>query len=224
MTKSYNKKTVLVSSLAVLALSGMLTGCNRSINDISPEPLASAPVTPVTNNSLPPIGTANSSQVGVNPNANSVGAPTGLGVQQAAQNQAPVTPQVAQSNTATQVASNQVSAPSAPSTPSAPQAAAPKPSGKPVTREAVSGTWVVASDNPNCRMILAFTKWQGGYRAASRKCSSAELGAISAWDVSGKQVVLKDSGGNTVARLFNSGGERYDGTTNSGAPISLSRS
>ncbi|MCC0021775.1 MAG: protease inhibitor Inh/omp19 family protein [Nitratireductor sp.] len=100
---------------------------------------------------------------------------------------------------------------------------APQPSAEPVTREGVSGTWIVASDNSDCRLILAFTKWSGGYRAASRKCVSPEISSVGAWDVKGQQVVLLDNGGNTVARLYRSGGERYDGTTNSGKPISFTR-
>jgi len=100
---------------------------------------------------------------------------------------------------------------------------APAPSGEPVTREGVSGAWIVASDNPDCRMILAFTKWSGGYRAATKRCNSTELSSVSAWDVKGQQVVLMDSSGNTLARLYQSANERYDGTTNSGQPISFTR-
>lgn len=99
----------------------------------------------------------------------------------------------------------------------------PQGTGEPVTREAVSGSWNVDSDNPECRMILAFTKWSGGYRAATRRCNSPELANVSAWDVKGQQVVLMDAGGNTVARLYQSGATRYDGTTNNGAPISFTR-
>lgn len=103
------------------------------------------------------------------------------------------------------------------------QVAAVEPTGEPPTREGVSGSWNVASDNPQCRMILAFTKWSGGYRAATKRCTSPELASVSAWDVKGQQVVLMDGGGNTVARLYQSGSERYDGTTNSGQAISFSR-
>lgn len=99
----------------------------------------------------------------------------------------------------------------------------PPPSSEPVTREGVSGTWNVKSDNPDCRMVLAFTKWSGGYRATSLRCNSPELSGVSAWDVNGSQVVLMDSSGNTLARLNNSGGARYDGTTAGGKPISFTR-
>ncbi len=96
-------------------------------------------------------------------------------------------------------------------------------SGEPVTRESVSGAWVVASDNPECRIILAFTKWSGGYRAATKRCNSTDVASVSAWDVQGQQVVLMDGSGATVARLYQSGSERYDGTTSSGEAISFSR-
>ncbi|MCB1429778.1 MAG: AprI/Inh family metalloprotease inhibitor [Nitratireductor sp.] len=108
----------------------------------------------------------------------------------------------------------------APLQPSAPAAA---PSGAPVTREGMAGTWTVASDNPDCRIILAFTKWSGGYRAATRRCNTAELAAVTAWDVKDNRVVLVDSNGNQVASLYSSGAERYDGTTNGGKPIRFSR-
>jgi len=120
-------------------------------------------------------------------------------------------------------------APTAPETPSVAEPAVTPPppppptSGEPVTREAVSGSWNVESDNPDCRMILAFTKWSGGYRAATKRCNSSELASVSAWDVKGQQVVLMDGGGNTIARLYNSGGNRYDGSTNSGKPVSFTR-
>ncbi len=120
--------------------------------------------------------------------------------------QAPVIPQLADGQT--QVASTDT---------------APAPSGEPVSRESVSGAWIVGSDNPDCRMILAFTKWSGGYRAATKRCSSPEVASVSVWDVQGQQVVLMDANGNTIARLYNSGGERFDGTTNSGQPITFTR-
>ena len=109
---------------------------------------------------------------------------------------------------------------SAPLQPAQPAAA---PSGAPVTREGMAGTWTVASDNPDCRIILAFTKWSGGYRAATRRCNTAELAAVTAWDVKDNKVVLVDSNGNQVASLYSSGPERYDGQTNGGKPIRFSR-
>ncbi len=100
---------------------------------------------------------------------------------------------------------------------------APAVNSAPVSRESVTGTWVVASDNPECRIILAFTKWSGGYRAATRRCETTEMGAISAWDVKDNKVVLIDANGNQVASLASSGAERYDGVTSGGKSVSFSR-
>lgn len=187
-----------------------LSGCTRSINDIAPtatQPrlLPAAPVEAVQNaNTLPPpVGGQVDGQRtvfgGVNqqgfPNA-STGVPT-----------APTAPTV--NVAAAQTAAN---------------AGVTAQTAAPITREAVSGTWQVISDSSSCRMILAFTKWQGGYRAATRKCLSPELGSISAWDVKGKQVILMDANGNAIGTLYKSGNERYDGTTKSGAAIVFTRS
>jgi len=94
---------------------------------------------------------------------------------------------------------------------------------EPLARESLLGAWDVASDNSECRIMLAFTKWSGGYRAGSSACQSDEIGSVIAWDVKGQQVILVDGGGNTVARLYSSGNERYDGTLNSGKAISFTR-
>lgn len=95
-------------------------------------------------------------------------------------------------------------------------------SAAPVTREGLVGAWKVSSGGGNCQIFMALTKWTGGYRAASRGCPG-QVADVSAWDVSGSQVVLKDSSGSTVASLNNSGGTRYDGSTTGGQAISLYR-
>jgi Protease inhibitor Inh len=92
----------------------------------------------------------------------------------------------------------------------------------PVNRDALVGAWKVTTAGSSCQMFMALTQWSGGFRAASRGCPG-DAASVSAWDVTGSQVVLKDSSGNIVARLFASGASRYDGTTSSGQPISLSR-
>jgi hypothetical protein len=99
----------------------------------------------------------------------------------------------------------------------------PTPSTTPITRESLAGTWTVASDNPECRIILAFTKWSGGYRAATRRCNTPEISTVTAWDVRENLVVLVDAGGNQVASLASVGPERYDGTTAGGKPVTFSR-
>lgn len=132
--------------------------------------------------------------------------------------------------------SGQVYSSQLPPPPSAPAAAAPMTpppadpaaapvqtaSTQPVTREGLVGAWRVSSGGGNCQIFMALTQWTGGYRAASRGCPG-QVADVSAWDVSGSQVVLKDSGGTTVATLNNTGGTRYEGTTTGGQPVSLYR-
>ena len=101
--------------------------------------------------------------------------------------------------------------------------AAPADGGQAVTREALVGAWQVSTGGSNCQIFLALTKWSGGYRAASRGCSAAAMSDVQAWDVKGKQVVLVDSNGATAARLYRTGGTRYDGSTTGGGAISFSR-
>ena len=91
-----------------------------------------------------------------------------------------------------------------------------------LTREALIGRWSATSSGSTCDVFLSLTKWTGGYRAASRGCVG-NAAAITAWDVQGKQVILADSNGNQVARLYQSANERYDGSTSTGQSISLSR-
>jgi hypothetical protein len=92
-----------------------------------------------------------------------------------------------------------------------------------ITRESMAGSWQVPTDGLDCRIILAFTKWSGGYRAATRKCVSEEMQAINAWDVKDQTVVLVDQSGNEVARLFASQSGRYDGRTRAGDAVSFVR-
>lgn len=91
-----------------------------------------------------------------------------------------------------------------------------------LTREALIGRWSAGTGGSSCDVFLSLTKWTGGYRAASRGCVG-DAAAIAAWDVQGKQVILADSSGNQVARLYQSANERYDGSTATGQSISLSR-
>ena len=102
-------------------------------------------------------------------------------------------------------------------TPPAPPANAPA-----VTKEAMVGAWKVSSGGSGCQMMLSLTKQSADFRAASLRCPG-EAAGVAAWNVAGQQVVLKDNGGNVVARLYSTGAERYDGQTSGGAPISFSR-
>jgi hypothetical protein len=49
------------------------------------------------------------------------------------------------------------------------------------------------------------------------------LTAMGSWEVSGKMVLFKNRSGDTIGRVYKSADARFDGTTNSGQPLSLSR-
>lgn len=93
---------------------------------------------------------------------------------------------------------------------------------QPLTKEELIGRWTMSSGGQSCDVFLSLTKWTGGFRAASRGCSS-DLALVSAWNVEGKQVVLADSSGSNVARLYKTAVERYDGSTTAGQAINMGR-
>ena len=94
---------------------------------------------------------------------------------------------------------------------------------KPITHDEMAGSWNVNTDNPSCRLIMSFTKWSGGYRAATLRCNSPELSSVTAWDVKNNRVVLVDGQGNQVANISSAGTEAYAGSLVGGKPITLSR-
>jgi hypothetical protein len=75
------------------------------------------------------------------------------------------------------------------------------------------GGWTLASAGESCQLSLSSTNWTGGLRASTRGCASDELKSISAWDLVDKAVLLKDTSGSVVARLYGSGPTRYSGQT-----------
>ena len=91
-----------------------------------------------------------------------------------------------------------------------------------VTKESMVGNWRVASGPSSCDMFLTLTNLGSGSRGGTRGCAG-ELTTMGSWEVAGKQVVLKDRGGNPIARLYKTADSRFDGSTNSGQPVSLSR-
>jgi hypothetical protein len=71
-------------------------------------------------------------------------------------------------------------------------------------------------------MFLTLTNLGSGSRGGTRGCAG-ELTAMGSWEVSGKMVQFKDRAGNVIGRVYKSADNRFDGTTNSGQPVSLSR-
>ena len=91
-----------------------------------------------------------------------------------------------------------------------------------VKKESMVGNWRVANGPSSCDMFLTLTNLGSGSRGGTRGCAG-ELTAMGSWEVAGKQVVLKDRNGNAIARLYKTADTRFDGSTNSGQPVSLSR-
>ena len=91
-----------------------------------------------------------------------------------------------------------------------------------VKKEQMVGGWKVNAGGANCDMFLTLTNLGSGSRGGTRGCSG-ELAGMGSWEVSGKQVILKDRDGNALARLYKTAENRFDGSMTSGNPVSLSR-
>ncbi len=91
-----------------------------------------------------------------------------------------------------------------------------------VKKETMVGGWKVTYAGAGCDMFLTLTNLGAGSRGGTRGCVG-ELTAMAAWEVSGKQILLKDRDGNVVGRLYKTAETRFDGSTGSGQPITLSR-
>jgi hypothetical protein len=91
-----------------------------------------------------------------------------------------------------------------------------------VTKESMVGNWRVANGGSSCDMFLTLTNLGSGSRGGTRGCAG-ELTQMGSWEVAGKQVVLKDRNGNALARLYKTSDAKFDGQTNGGQPVSLSR-
>ena len=92
-----------------------------------------------------------------------------------------------------------------------------------VTKESMVGNWRVQSAGSSCDMFLTLTNLGSGSRGGTRGCAG-ELTTMGSWEVAGgKQVVLKDRNGNTIGSLYKTADARFDGSTATGQPVSLSR-
>jgi len=184
----------LITITGALALTAFLSGCNQSLSSVTP----SAPPRALPSAPADPVTASQLPPIGSDQQQT-------LNDQQIAT--APTTPD------------NQPNAPLE----TASVETGPTSSSFEITREGMAGSWQVPTDGVECRIILAFTKWSGGYRAATRKCSSPEIQTVNAWDVIDQSVVLVDQSGNEVARLFGTQSGRYDGRTTNGQPVSFVR-
>jgi hypothetical protein len=101
-------------------------------------------------------------------------------------------------------------------------AAAPPADAPDLTPATVGGVWSVAVSGQNCRIATSQTKFGQGFRAGPLRCP-APVDGVKSWNVAGKQLTLYDENGGALARLYASGNERFDGQTQSGTAISLTR-
>lgn len=91
-----------------------------------------------------------------------------------------------------------------------------------LTAASVAGVWNASVSGQSCKIATPQTKFGAGFRAGPLHCP-APIDGIKSWNVSGKQLTLYDDNGGTLARLYSSGGSKFDGQTSSGQPISLTR-
>jgi len=96
-------------------------------------------------------------------------------------------------------------------------------SGVEIGRTDLLGGWTIASAGDSCQLFMTLTTWSGGYRASTKGCSNAALQNISAWNMEGRQVQLLNDSGATVARLYPSAKTQFNGQTEGGGPVSVSR-
>lgn len=86
----------------------------------------------------------------------------------------------------------------------------------------VAGVWNASLAGQSCKVATPQTKFGQGYRAGPLRCPG-ELASLASWSVNGKQLMLYDANGGTVASLYSSADGRFDGQTTGGQTISLSR-
>ncbi|AYD02809.1 protease inhibitor Inh/omp19 family protein [Neorhizobium sp. NCHU2750] len=103
-----------------------------------------------------------------------------------------------------------------------PAAAAPPANALDVTKEQMVGNWRVSNGGASCDMFLTLTNLGGGSRGGTRGCAG-DLTTMGSWEVSGKMVQFKSRAGDVIGRVYKSADNRFDGTMNSGQPVSLSR-
>jgi len=91
-----------------------------------------------------------------------------------------------------------------------------------LTVSSVAGVWNASVSGQSCKVATPQTKFGAGFRAGPLRCP-APLDGVKSWNVAGKQLTLYDESGATLARLYSSGAEKFDGQTESGVPVSLTR-
>jgi hypothetical protein len=85
------------------------------------------------------------------------------------------------------------------------------------------GGWTISAAGDSCQLFMTLTTWAGGYRASTRGCTNAALQTISAWNMDGGQVQLFNDAGTTLARLYPASKTLFNGQTEGGGPVTVSR-
>jgi hypothetical protein len=85
-----------------------------------------------------------------------------------------------------------------------------------VGRSDLLGGWKLRTDGDSCQLFMNLTTWSGGYRATTKGCRTVLLQSITAWNLEGKQVQLKNNSGAVIAYLFPTAAERFDGQLHPG--------
>lgn len=92
-----------------------------------------------------------------------------------------------------------------------------------VTEDDLIGAWSATTPVATCSINLSLTTWQGGYRASTRNCADVQMAALTAWSIEGQQVLLRDTEGAPIGRLYRTGPTRYAGQMDSGDALTLFR-
>jgi hypothetical protein len=92
-----------------------------------------------------------------------------------------------------------------------------------IDRSQLLGGWTIESGGERCQLFMVLTGWSGGYRASTRGCQSPELKGVSAWNLAGKEITLKDSATAPVATLYATEATRFNGRLATGAAVSVYR-
>ena len=95
--------------------------------------------------------------------------------------------------------------------------------GATVGRTDLLGGWTISAAGDSCQLFMTLTTWAGGYRASTRNCKSAPLQTISAWNMEGNQVQLLNDAGTTIARLYPASKTQFNGQTEGGGPVTVTR-
>lgn len=113
-------------------------------------------------------------------------------------------------------------APGGEQTAAAPAMTEPPATAPDLTAGGVAGVWNASVSGQTCKVATPQTKFGAGFRAGPLHCP-APIDGVKSWSVSGKTLTLHDAEGAVLARLYSAGPEKFDGQTQSGLPISLTR-